>query len=71
AKEGLNFKLLADTKMEVSEKYDAIMNLGVTKLSARHTFLIDPSGTVREVWTDVDVKTHSDDVLAALDELQK
>src|SRR5271157_5602102 len=71
AKEGLNFKLLADTKMEVSEKYDAIMNLGVTKLSARHTFLIDPRGTVRKVWTDVDVKTHSDDVLAAIDNLQK
>ncbi len=71
AKEGLNFKLLADTKMEVSEKYDSIMNLGVTKLSARHTFLIDPSGTVRKVWTEVDVKTHSDDVLAAIDNLQK
>ena len=71
AKEGLNFKLLADTKMEVSGKYDSIMNYGVAKLSARHTFLIDPSGTVRKVWTDVDVKTHSDDVLAALAELQK
>ena len=71
AKEGLNFKLLADTKMEVSGKYDSIMNFGVVKLSARHTFLIDPSGTVRKVWTDVDVKTHSDDVLASIDELQK
>jgi thioredoxin-dependent peroxiredoxin len=71
AKEGLNFKLLADTKKEVSEKYDSIMNLAVAKLSARHTFLIDPSGTVRKVWTEVDVKTHSDDVLAALTELQK
>jgi thioredoxin-dependent peroxiredoxin len=71
AKEGLNFKLLADTKDQVSEKYDSIMNLGVTKLSARHTFLIDPTGKVRKVWTDVDVKTHSDQVLAALDELSK
>jgi peroxiredoxin Q/BCP len=71
AKEGLNFKLLADTKKEVSEKYDSIMNLAVAKLSARHTFLIDPSGTVRKVWMEVDVKTHSDDVLAALTELQK
>ncbi len=71
AKEGLNFKLLADTKMEVSGKYDSIMNLGVVKLSARHTFLIDPSGTVRKVWTEVDVKTHSDDVLAAINDLQK
>jgi peroxiredoxin len=47
------------------------MNLAVAKLSARHTFLIDPSGTVRKVWTEVDVKTHSDDVLAALDSMEK
>lgn len=71
AKEGLNFKLLSDNKKEVSEKYDSIMNLGVTKLSARHTFLIGPDGMVRKVWNDVDVKAHSDQVLAALDELQK
>jgi len=71
AKEGLNFKLLADTSKEVSEKYDSVMNLGVAKLSARHTFLIDPKGVVRKVWLDVDVKKHSEEVLAALDELQK
>jgi thioredoxin-dependent peroxiredoxin len=71
AKESLNFKLLADTKHEVSEKYDSTMNFGVMKLSSRHTFLIDPSGKVRKVWTDVDVKKHSDEVLAALDELAK
>ena len=71
AKEGLNFMLLADNKKEVSEKYDSIMNFGVTKLSARHTFLIGPDGTVRKVWNDVDVKTHSDQVLTAIDELSK
>jgi thioredoxin-dependent peroxiredoxin len=71
AKEGLNFKLLADTNHEVSEKYDSLTNYGVAKLSARHTFLIDPTGKVRKVWTDVDVKKHSDEVLAALDELSK
>jgi thioredoxin-dependent peroxiredoxin len=71
AKESLNFKLLADTKYEVSEKYDSVMNFGVAKLSARHTFLIDPTGKVRKVWTDVDVNKHSDEVLAALDELSK
>jgi thioredoxin-dependent peroxiredoxin len=71
AKESLTFKLLADTKKEVSEKYDTVMNMGVMKLSARHTFLIGPDGVVRKVWTEVDVKKHSDDVLAALDELQK
>ncbi|HXA81921.1 MAG TPA: peroxiredoxin [Methylomirabilota bacterium] len=71
AKESLTFKLLADTNKEVSEKYDSVMNLGVAKLSSRHTYLIDPNGVVRKVWTSVDVKTHSDDVLASLDELQK
>ena len=71
AKESLTFKLLADTKSEVSEKYDSVMNFGVTKLSSRHTFLIDPNGVVRKVWTSVDVKTHSDDVLRAIDELNK
>jgi thioredoxin-dependent peroxiredoxin len=71
AKEGLNFKLLADTNKDVSEKYDSIMNMGVMKLSARHTFLIGPDGTVRKVWNDVDVKTHSDQVLAAIAELKK
>jgi len=71
AKESLTFKLLADSDKKVSAQYGSIMNLGVTKLSARHTFLIDPQGTVRKVWTEVDVQKHSDEVLAALGELQK
>jgi peroxiredoxin Q/BCP len=70
-KEGLSFKLLADTKQEVSTTYDSVMNFGVTKLSARHTFLIDPNGTVRKVYLTVDPKKHSEEVLADLDELQK
>jgi thioredoxin-dependent peroxiredoxin len=71
AKESLTFKLLADTDKKISEEYDSIMNLGVAKLSARHTYLIGPDGKVRKVWTDVDVKKHSDEVLAAIDDLQK
>src|SRR5215475_3182647 len=70
-KEGLNFKLLADTKGEVSDKYGSVMNMGVTKLSSRHTFLIDPQGTIRKTWMTVDVKVHSGEILTALDELQK
>jgi thioredoxin-dependent peroxiredoxin len=70
-KESLTFKLLADTKKEVSEKYDSVMNLGVAKLSSRHTFLIDHNGVVRKVWMDVDVKKHSDEVLAALEQAEK
>jgi thioredoxin-dependent peroxiredoxin len=71
AKEGLNFKLLADTKTEVSKLYASVVNLGVTKLSSRHTFLIDPQGVLRKTWLDVDVKSHSKDVLAAIEDFQK
>ena len=69
-KEGLNFKLLADTKQEVSTLYDSVMNLGVAKLSSRHTFLIDPNGVVRKVYLDVKPQQHSEEVLATLTELQ-
>jgi peroxiredoxin Q/BCP len=69
-KEGLSFKLLADTKSDVSSQYDSVMNMGVAKLSSRHTFLIDPKGKVEKVWLDVKPPTHSEEVLAALTQLQ-
>src|SRR5215813_7026334 len=53
AKEGLNFKLLADTRSQVSKQYGSLINLVMTKLSARHTFLIDPQGIIRKVWLEV------------------
>ena len=67
-KEGLSFKLLADTKQEVSAQYDSM--IPVVKLSARHTFLIDPQGKVEKVWLDVKPAHHSEEVLAALTQLQ-
>src|ERR1700719_4853915 len=69
-KEGLNFKLLADTKQEVSTLYDSVMTYGDAKFSARHTFLIDPQGKVQKVYLDVKPQQHSEEVLAALTELQ-
>jgi thioredoxin-dependent peroxiredoxin len=70
AKEGLNFKLLADTQKRVSKTYDSVMNLGIAKLSSRHTFLIDPTGLLRRVWLDVNVQKHSQEVLSAIDDLE-
>ncbi|HXL21680.1 MAG TPA: peroxiredoxin [Candidatus Dormibacteraeota bacterium] len=70
-KEGLSFKLLADTKSTVSTEYGSVVNLAVAKLSARHTFLIDPSGTVRKVYLDVKPSEHSADILAALATFQQ
>jgi thioredoxin-dependent peroxiredoxin len=70
-KEGLNFKLLADTDHKVSEEYGSIMNLGVKKLSARHTFLLNPQGVIVKEYLDVEPAKHSEEVLAALTELQQ
>ncbi|HEU4507436.1 MAG TPA: peroxiredoxin [Pyrinomonadaceae bacterium] len=71
AKEGLNFKLLSDTDAKVSEQYGSIMEYGGAKLSARNTFIIDPQGKIAKVFEKVNVKVHSEEVLAALAALQK
>src|SRR6202158_745916 len=54
AKEGLNFKLLADTDHKVSGSYGSLTNLGLVKFAARHTFLIDPNGKIAKTYTSVD-----------------
>ena len=69
--EGLRFKLLADANCELSARYGSVVDLGVAKLSARHTFLIDPAGVIRKVYLKVDPSKHSAEVLADLAELQK
>jgi thioredoxin-dependent peroxiredoxin len=69
--EGLNFKLLSDSDHKVSEEYGSIMNFGVKKLSARHTFIISPDGVIVQEFLDVNPSKHSEEVLAALTELQK
>src|SRR5580693_8734594 len=69
-KEGLNFKLLADPDHKVSDEYGSIMNLGVKKLSSRHTFLINPDGVIVKEYLDVNPGKHSEEVLADLTQLQ-
>lgn len=70
-KEGLNFKLLADPDHKVSDEYGSIMNFGVKKLSARHTFIINPEGVIVKEYMDVNPGKHSEEVLADLTQLQK
>ncbi len=70
-KEGLNFKLLADTDHKVSDSYGSLTNLGVVKFAARHTFVIDPRGKIAKVYTSVDPVKHSAEVLAELDSLER
>ncbi len=71
AKEGLNFKLLADRDGKVSGAYGSLTNLGVVKFAKRNTFVIDPGGKVAKAYTGVDPARHSEEVLAALDGMQK
>jgi peroxiredoxin Q/BCP len=71
AKEGLNFKLLADTEAKTSTDYGSVMEYNGAKLSARNTFIIDPKGKIVKVFEKVKVQAHSEEVLAALAELQK
>jgi peroxiredoxin Q/BCP len=71
--ENLTFKLLADPAHKVVDLYAVPVNqrtdpaTGATsQYASRWTYLIDPKGKIVQVWTKVDVNTHSDDVLAAL-----
>jgi thioredoxin-dependent peroxiredoxin len=70
-KEGLGFKLLADTSGAVSKAYGSLRRFMGKKLSERNTFLIDPAGKIARVYTQVSVTGHSGEVLADLKALQK
>lgn len=69
--EKLSFTLLSDAGAKVSEAYGSTMQIGFKKVSARNTFLIDPAGVVRKVWTGVEPISHSEEVLAELGKLAK
>jgi peroxiredoxin Q/BCP len=71
AKDGINFKLLSDTSTDVVAKYGSLNQMNGTSRAARNTFLIDPSGKIVKVYVKVNPTPHSEEVLAALDELQK
>ena len=71
AKEGLNFKLLADPDAKVTAQYGSTMDYKGAKMAARNTFLIDPQGKIAKVYTGVKPVEHSEQVLKDLAELKK
>jgi len=71
AKEGLNFKLLADPDAKVSEQYGSTMEYQGAKMAARNTFIINPKGEITKVYTGVKPAEHSEQVLKDLAELKK
>ena len=68
----LPFRLLADERHEVAQKYGTWVekhNYGKTYMGVRRsTFLVDPSGVVARVWPQVKPEGHAAEVLQALDE---
>ncbi|HEV1284168.1 MAG TPA: peroxiredoxin [Bryobacteraceae bacterium] len=67
-KESLTFKLLADPEKKTIAAYGSLAGNGM--VAARNTFLIDPKGVIRKVYTGVKPNVHSEEVLTALGELQ-
>lgn len=70
---GLTFALLSDEDHAVAEKYGVWVekkNYGKTYMGIqRATFLIDKSGKIAEVWPNVKVKGHVDEVAARIREI--
>jgi peroxiredoxin Q/BCP len=67
-KESLTFKLLADPDKKMITSYGSLAGNGM--VAARNTFIIDPKGVIRKVYLKVSPNPHSEEVLAALAELQ-
>ncbi len=75
AKDGMNFKMLSDADKVVVAKYGSTMTIPqapqLGMVAQRNTFLIDPTGKIVKEFIKVNPMGHSDEVLAALGELQK
>ncbi len=71
AKQGLTFKLLSDQNKKVVADYGSLGNYMGMKIAKRNTFLIDPQGKIVKVWTGVDPANHSEEVLSALEQMEK
>ena len=65
----LPFPVLSDKGKEVAKAY-GVLGIGGF-LAKRVTFIIDKDGKITHIFPKVDVKQHSEEVLRAIEELQK
>ena len=63
----LNFPLLADPTKKVTKAYGA---LAFYRLARRITFIIDPEGKIRHIFSKVDPNSHVDEIVKTLKHLQ-
>ena len=66
-KHDFQFALLSDSDKDIATHYGTLKDHG--KSANRVTYLIDPEGTIVEVWPRVKVDGHAEKVLARLREL--
>ncbi len=62
----LNFPLLSDQNKEIAKKYGVLNNIGI---ASRITFIVDKHGNLAHIIKDVDVNSHSSQVLKFAKEL--
>ena len=71
AKHKLPFSLLSDPEGFTSEKYDALFQLFFIKFSKRRSFVIDPQGIVKKIYTSVNPSIHAKEITNDLQLLQR
>jgi len=74
SEEKLDFYMLSDKGGMISKKYGSALSIpGFGTFSNRQTYLIDPQGNLRWIFTDVEsrIARHSSEVLEKLAELEK
>jgi thioredoxin-dependent peroxiredoxin len=62
----LNFDILSDTSKQITTAFGALTEYNNTPIAKRTTFIIGADGVVKQVFTDVDVLIHGEEVVAAL-----
>jgi peroxiredoxin Q/BCP len=65
----LPFSILSDKSKQIAKAY-GVLGIGGF-LARRVTFIINKEGKITHIFPKVDVKQHNDEVLKALEELQK
>jgi peroxiredoxin Q/BCP len=66
----LPFPLLSDPTGAVCQAYGSLFKLGPIKFCKRHSIIISPTGNIAKIYRKVNPKTHSQQIIADLKQLQ-
>lgn len=68
---GLPFPILADDQGQLAGKFGIVINLGITKIAKRESFLINPQGAIIYHYSSVNTQTHAEQVLKDIQKFQE